>query len=139
MNHAVQLMEQHPALKYGSIFEIRPAADMNEVMKASEQRRDRTLHAEGRPDKKRPILRRKTMRKKKVGAIAIKSFALLVVLGTAYQAMTQDATTPYPNMAPIHQYLMDRTAEIALAAAQRRSPFRAMPRCSWTTCLRNCG
>jgi len=55
------------------------------------------------------------MRKKKVGANAIKSFALLVVLGTAYQAMAQDAKTPYPNMAPIEQYLMDRTAEIALA------------------------
>jgi len=39
MNHAAQLMAQHPAVKYGSIFEIRPAADMNEVMKASEQRR----------------------------------------------------------------------------------------------------
>ena len=55
------------------------------------------------------------MRKKKVGAIAIKSFALLVVLGAAYQAMGQDATTPYPKMAPIEQYLMDRNAEIALA------------------------
>src|SRR6516225_4716654 len=55
------------------------------------------------------------MRKKKVGAIAIKSFALLVVLGTAYQAMAQDATTRYPKMAPIEQYLMDRTAEITLA------------------------
>src|SRR3974377_1285677 len=55
------------------------------------------------------------MQKKKIGAIAIKSFALLVVLGTAYQAMAQDATTPYPNMGPIEQYLMDRTAEIALA------------------------
>jgi hypothetical protein len=39
MNHAVQLMAQHPALKYGSVFEIRPAADLNEMMKASEQRR----------------------------------------------------------------------------------------------------
>jgi hypothetical protein len=39
MNHAVQLMAQHPALKYGSIFEIRPAADMNEMMRESEQRR----------------------------------------------------------------------------------------------------
>ena len=39
MNHAVQLMGQHPALTYGNIFEIRPAADMNELMKASEQRR----------------------------------------------------------------------------------------------------
>jgi hypothetical protein len=61
------------------------------------------------------------MRKKKVGAIAIKSFALLVVLGTAclnsaYLAMAQDAKTPYPNMAPIEQYLMtDQGAEIALA------------------------
>lgn len=39
MNHAVQLMEQHPAVKYGSIFEIRPVADLNVMMKASEQRR----------------------------------------------------------------------------------------------------
>ena len=39
MNHAVQLIAQHPALKYGSIFEIRPARDMSEIMKASEQRR----------------------------------------------------------------------------------------------------
>ena len=39
MNHAVQLMAQHPALKAGSVFEIRPVADMSEVLKASEQRR----------------------------------------------------------------------------------------------------
>jgi hypothetical protein len=39
MNHAVQLMAQHPALMYGNIVEIRPAADMNEIMKASKQRR----------------------------------------------------------------------------------------------------
>ncbi len=63
---------------------------------------------------------------KKIGAIAIERFAMLVVLGTAYlgtacfamahQAMAQDATTPYPNMAPIDQYLMtDQGAEIALA------------------------
>jgi hypothetical protein len=39
MNHAVELIGQHPALTYGNIFEIRPAGDMNEVMKASEQRR----------------------------------------------------------------------------------------------------
>jgi hypothetical protein len=39
MNHAVQLISQHPCVKYGSIFEIRPVADMSEVMKASEQRR----------------------------------------------------------------------------------------------------
>jgi hypothetical protein len=56
------------------------------------------------------------MRKKKFGAIAIKSFALIVVLGTAYHAGAQDAPTPYPKMAPIEQYLIaDRDAEIALA------------------------
>lgn len=57
------------------------------------------------------------MRKEKFGAIALKGFALLVVLGTAYQTTARDAATPYPNMAPIQQYLMDRTAEIALARA----------------------
>jgi hypothetical protein len=55
------------------------------------------------------------MLKKKVAAIAIKGFALLAVLGRAQHAMAQDATTPYPTMAPIEQYLMDRDAEIALA------------------------
>ena len=55
------------------------------------------------------------MRKKGVGAIAITSLALLVVLTTAYQAMAQGAKTSYPNMAPIGQYLMDRTVEIVLA------------------------
>jgi hypothetical protein len=62
------------------------------------------------------------MRKNKVvSAIAIKSFALLVVLGTAFlsnpnQAMAQDAATPYPKMAPVDQYLMtDQVAEVALA------------------------
>ena len=48
---------------------------------------------------------------KKISAIAIKGFALLVVLGTVYRAMAQDATTPYPKMAPVDQYLMaDRAA-----------------------------
>ncbi|HUB29081.1 MAG TPA: YciI family protein [Terracidiphilus sp.] len=39
MNHAAQLIAQHPALQFGSIFEIRPAGDMSQIMKASEQRR----------------------------------------------------------------------------------------------------
>ena len=39
MNHAVQLIAQHPAMTYGNIFEIRPAGDMSEIIKASEQRR----------------------------------------------------------------------------------------------------
>ena len=71
------------------------------------------------------------MRKKKVGALAMQSFALLVVVGTAgfgtaNQARAQAAATSYPNMAPtkiaptkmapIDQYFMtDQSAEIALA------------------------
>jgi hypothetical protein len=66
------------------------------------------------------------MRKNKISAIAVKNFALLLVLGTAHlgmanlgmanQAMAQDATKPYSKMAPIDQYLMtDQSAEIALA------------------------
>ena len=42
MNHAVQLIAQHPALTYGNTFEIRPAGDMSEIIKASEQRRKAT-------------------------------------------------------------------------------------------------
>src|SRR6266699_3618569 len=45
MNHAHQLISQHPALKYGAIFEIRPAGDLNEMLKASEQRRQKTVRS----------------------------------------------------------------------------------------------
>jgi len=61
------------------------------------------------------------MRENKVAPIAIKSFAVLLVLGTAYlgmanQARAQDAKTTYPSMAPIDQYFMtDQAAEISLA------------------------
>jgi hypothetical protein len=41
--------------------------------------------------------------------------ALLAVLGALSRAQAQDAKTPYPNMAPVGQYLMERNAEIALA------------------------
>ena len=38
LNHAIQLISQHPGVKSGP-FEIRPAADLNEMIKESEQRR----------------------------------------------------------------------------------------------------
>lgn len=41
MNHAVQLIGRHPALAYGNIWEIRPAGDLAEITKASEQRRSK--------------------------------------------------------------------------------------------------
>ncbi len=61
------------------------------------------------------------MQIKKVGGIAITSFGLAVVLGTAYlgapdQAMAQTAAATYTKMAPVEQYLMtDQSAEIELA------------------------
>ena len=56
------------------------------------------------------------MQRRKIGAIAAKCIPLVVVLGTAWQAIAQNAKTPYPNMAPVEQYLMeDRSSEIALA------------------------
>ena len=40
MNHAVQLMSQHPAvMHFGNTFEIRPVADMNPMISESEKRR----------------------------------------------------------------------------------------------------
>ncbi len=54
------------------------------------------------------------MRRKKLAAIAITSLALLVVLAP-YRVTAQDTATPYPKMAPVDQYLMNRDAEIALA------------------------
>ncbi|MEP6991871.1 MAG: hypothetical protein ABJA80_13150 [bacterium] len=53
------------------------------------------------------------MNRKKAATIA--GLALLSVLSTSNAATAQDATTHYPRMAPVEQYLMDRTAEVALA------------------------
>ena len=39
LNHAIQLIGRASGLKYGNIWEIRPAGDMSEIMKVSEQRR----------------------------------------------------------------------------------------------------
>ena len=47
--------------------------------------------------------------------IAPIAFALLAMLGADSRAQAQDVKTPYPNMAPVSQYLMERDAEIALA------------------------
>jgi hypothetical protein len=39
LNHAIQLMSKHPSLPMGSTWEIRPTADLQEMLNASEQRR----------------------------------------------------------------------------------------------------
>ncbi len=42
LNHAIQLISQHPGVKSGP-FEVRPAADLNEMIKESEQRRRKDI------------------------------------------------------------------------------------------------
>ena len=55
------------------------------------------------------------MNQKIVKTITLGTFALVVMLGAGWQARAQDAKAPYPSMAPLDQYLMERNAEIALA------------------------
>ena len=38
LNHAIQLLSQHPGMKFGPM-EIRPVADLREIIKESERRR----------------------------------------------------------------------------------------------------
>jgi hypothetical protein len=42
---------------------------------------------------------------------------IIAALGCAAPALAQEAKDPYPRMAPIEQYLMDRNAEVALATS----------------------
>src|SRR6266404_1500476 len=55
------------------------------------------------------------MNQKIVRTITLGSLVLVVALITVWQALPQDAKTPYPSMAPLDQYMMDCEAEIALA------------------------
>jgi hypothetical protein len=56
------------------------------------------------------------MRRNTFGAFLMKCSVLLAGLGMAYHAVAQAVSTPYPQRAPVDQYLMaDRQAEIALA------------------------
>ncbi len=55
------------------------------------------------------------MKRKALRDIALRSFVLVVVAGAASGARAEDAKTPYPKMAPVDQYMMERDAEIAMA------------------------
>ncbi|HKV39466.1 MAG TPA: hypothetical protein VJX67_09655 [Blastocatellia bacterium] len=55
------------------------------------------------------------MRLNSLRTLALTSFALLVVLAATSSDRAQNIKTPYPSMAPVDQYLMNRDAEIALA------------------------
>lgn len=55
------------------------------------------------------------MKRKAFRTIALSSLALVVMPAAAWRAAAQEAKTPYPSMAPLDQYLMERSAEITLA------------------------
>ena len=48
-------------------------------------------------------------------AIAVRGLAVVVVVAAGWHAQAEDAKTPYPKMAPVDQYMMERSAEIAMA------------------------
>src|ERR1700723_4389313 len=54
------------------------------------------------------------MNGQKVKAVALGAWVLFITLGAVRQAQAADEKTQYPSMPPLDQYLMDRTAEIAL-------------------------
>ena len=55
------------------------------------------------------------MNRKMVRTVTLGTFALVAVLCASRPGRAADTKTPYPSMAPLDQYLMDRDAEIALA------------------------
>jgi len=55
------------------------------------------------------------MTRHQIHSILLSAFALAAALGAPNPAPAQGAKQPYPTMAPLEQYLMDRDAEIALA------------------------
>ena len=55
------------------------------------------------------------MKGKTLAALASLIMLLVCAFGTPRRMHSRDAKSPYPNMAPLEQYLMDRDAEIALA------------------------
>lgn len=55
------------------------------------------------------------MKRKRIPSIFLTVCTVLIALIAAPSVDAQNAATAYPKMAPLEQYLMDRTAEIALA------------------------
>jgi hypothetical protein len=63
-----------------------------------------------------PLTQERSSKNGKIaGAIALGTFALVVLLAAAWQARAQDVEALSLRMAPVDQYLMERNGEIALA------------------------
>jgi hypothetical protein len=65
----------------------------------------------------RGVRKTKGMKRNAILGVVSRSiaFVALVLAAAAFHAYAHDSETPYPNMAPVDQYLMERDAEIALA------------------------
>jgi hypothetical protein len=59
--------------------------------------------------------RRNSGKRKALGKFALSSFAVFLLVGAVSGARAEDVKTPYPKMAPVEQYMMERNAEIAMA------------------------
>ena len=55
------------------------------------------------------------MRSRRLLVFVFLCFALMFGFSTPWRMQAQDNKTPYPTMAPLDQYLMDRDVEIAMA------------------------
>jgi hypothetical protein len=63
----------------------------------------------------RRIITVEILKRNQIHSILLFALAIVLALIASRPAVAQDASTPYPKMAPVEQYLMDRMAEIALA------------------------
>ena len=52
------------------------------------------------------------MKRKAIRAVALRGFAVVLVVGAACQVRAEDAKTPYPKMALVEQYMMERNARL---------------------------
>jgi hypothetical protein len=77
----------------------------------------RHLLREGaKPELVRDNMTGEVMERNRVRTSALRSIALIVMLGAVWEPKAQDTKTQYPSMAPLEQYLMpDRNEEIKLA------------------------
>ena len=55
------------------------------------------------------------MKRNTLEAVTVRSLVVILMVGAAWQAQAQSVKTPYPKMAPVDQYMMERSAEIAMA------------------------
>jgi len=77
--------------------------------------------------------------KRRIQLSASATIALFVLLAAGLQGKAQVTKTPYPNMAPIDEYLMaDRNTEVAMARSAAPGDFaRCENPCAWATRIRN--